>query len=319
MKKPDFFIAGQSKSGTTALYHFLRAHPRIHMSRPKEPNYFAKDFCRDPDPAGSFHPRTEEEYLSFFAGAGPDDLCGEASACYLYSKVAAREIHAFNPEAKLIAMLREPVDFLYSYYLQQLKNPITEGEDAPDFETALALEAERKAGRRIPNGCLVPELLYYSERIRYADQLERVYASFDPAQVLVIIYDDFRRDNAAVYRQVLEFLGVDPTFTPRFETHNKGAELRSKRMQTLMRKVTFGDGWAAPIKKAVKALLPREVRKGMVDAVYKKVVFKPKEGLDPDLVRRLKRDFRPEVEKIGAMLGRDLVTLWGYEEEQVTV
>ncbi len=311
--RPDFFIIGQSKSGTSAMYHFLRAHPQIFMCSPKEPNYFARDFLRDPDPGGSFHPHTEAWYLGLFEGAEPGQRCGEASACYIYSREAIPAIRAFNPEAQLIVMLREPVDFLYSYYLQQRKNPITEGEDAPDFATALALEPERKAGRHIPPGCLVPELLYYSERIRYAEQLERVYASFPRDQVLVLIYDDFRADNAAVYRQVLAFLGVDTAFQPVFQTHNKGAELRSRRLQRWMRAVTFGEGWAAPAKRLLTGLIPGPVRKRAVRAVRDRLVFRPKAGPDPALVDRLKRAYRPEVKKVSELLGRDLVRRWGYD------
>jgi hypothetical protein len=310
--RPSVFIAGNSKSGTSALYQFLKVHPDVFMSSPKEPNYFARDFLRDPDPAGSFHPHSLDWYLGLFEHARPDQICGEASAVYLYSSVAAREIHAFNPDARLVFILREPVSFLHSYHLQQLKNPVTEGEDEKDFEKALALEPFRRQGQRLPKGCLVPELNYYSERIRYAAHLQRYLEVFDRSQLLILLYDDFRRDNAGTYRQVLAFLGLNPNFTPDFRTVNEGSKLRSKSMQQLMRRLTFGQGWAAPVKALAKRLLPAPMRKKLVQQAYDTLVFEPKDEVDPILAARLKAQFRPEVEHISTLLGRDLVTLWGY-------
>ncbi|MDX1546899.1 MAG: sulfotransferase [Rhodothermales bacterium] len=312
MGRPSFFIVGNSKAGTTALQRFLRAHPGVFMCRPKEPNYFASDFCRDPDPGGSFHPRSEADYLALFDDARPDQLCGEASACYLYSREAARALHAFAPDARLLVMLREPVDFLYSYFLQLRKNPITEGESEPDFRTALALEDERRQGRQIPPGCLLPEFLFYSERVKYAEHLERLFEHFDRRQVKIILYDDFRADNAAVYRDVLDFLGLDPSFEPDFQTHNPGAVLRSKRRQRLLRRLAFGEGWAAPLHAVVTRLVPQAPRRALVRWIRQRWVFKPKEALDPALVRELKGRFRPEVVRLSELLGRDLTTLWGY-------
>ena len=314
MPKPSFFIAGNSKGGTTALQRFLGAHPDVFMCRPKEPNYFAKDFCRDPDPNGSFHQRTEVAYLDLFREAGPDHLCGEASACYLYSRVAARELYAFAPEARLIFMLREPVDFLYSYYLQLLKNPVTEGERVKDFRKALTLEAERKQGRKIPRGCLLPEFLYYSERVKYAEHLKRFFAVFNRAQIKIILYDEFKEDNEAVYRDVLAFLGLAPTFTPDFQTHNQGAVLRNRPLRNLMHTVSLGTGWARPLKPVLKRLIPTEPRRRLMRMMHHRLLFKPKPRLEPDLVYALKQQFRGDVGALGDLLGRDLLTDWGYDE-----
>ena len=313
MQKPSFFIAGNSKAGTTAIQRFLRAHPDVFMCRPKEPNYFAKDFCRDPDPRGSFHPRTERQYLDLFREARPDQLCGEASACYLYSTVAARELHAFAPQAKLLFLLREPVDFLYSYYLQLLKNPVTEGERIRDFSKALALEPERKHGRKIPRGCLLPEMLYYSERVKYAQHLQRFFDYFDRAQIKIIIYDDFKQDNEGVYRDVLAFLGLDATFTPDFRVHNRGALLRNRPLRHLMHKMAFGEGWAQPLKPVLKRLIPLAQRRALMRMIYERLLFKPKPRLDPALVRALKPQFHADVAALSDLLGRDLLTLWGYD------
>ena len=312
MPKPSFFIAGNPKGGTSALQRFLKAHPAVFMCRPKEPKYFAQDFFREAGGQRTFARMTEADYLDLFREAQPDQRCGEASTWYLYSRVAAQAIHAFNPSARLIFVLREPADFLYSYYLQLRKNPVVEGERVNDFRKALALEPERKQGRKIPRGCLLPEFLYYSERVKYAEQLERFFACFDRAQIKIIIYDDFKRDNEGVYRDVLAFLGLDPSFTPVFQAHNKGHVLRSKRLQRVFQRVIFGERWAAPLKPMLKRLIPERLRRVLVRRIKKQWLSRPKDALDPALAAELKQHYRGEVEKLSTLLGRDLLTLWGY-------
>ena len=313
MAAPSFFIVGNPKGGTTALYRFLRAHPGVFMCHPKEPKFFATDFTRHEGPGLPYVRRTEAEYRALFDAAQPGQRCGEASTWYLYSREAAANIHAFAPDARIIAMLREPVDFLHSYYLHLRRAPASEGENAPDFETALALEPERRQGRRLPPGCLLPEFLFYSERVRYAEQLGRYLRRFGAARVKVVLYDDFRRDNAAVYRDVLRFLDIDADFRPPFEAHNRGRALRSKPMQRLLHTVTFGEGWAAPLKPVLKRLVPEAPRRHLVQGFKRRFVFAPKQTLAPELVQRLKPRFREEVAALGALLDRDLLTLWGYD------
>lgn len=311
MNRPSLFIVGHSKSGTTALARFLGAHPSVFMSTPKEPNFFARDFTAGVT-EGSFTERSEASYLALFEEARPDQVAGEASASYLYSRVAAEEIARFNPDAKIIIMLREPVSFLQSYHLQKLKNPPADAEDIWDFEQALAAEEDRKHGRRLPPRCQVPQLLYYSERVRYAEQVARYLAHFPRENVLVIVYDDFERDNRRVFREVLSFVGVDPSFEPEFRTYNRGALVRDKRLQSLVGEVAHGRGAFALIHRPVTWLLPAGVRKRLVRSVYERVVFREKPALSPELVARLKARFRPEVVRISELLGRDLIQLWRY-------
>lgn len=313
--RPSFFIVGNSKSGTTAMSRFLDQHPDLFVCRPEEPNYFATDFCRDPDPAGLFHPRSEADYLAMFAAAAPHQRCGEASACYLYSDEAVANIAAFDPDARLVAIFREPVSFLRSYHVQMLKNPIKEGEAEQDFERALALEADRKRGVHVPEGCLVPEFLYYRERVRYADHLARVYRHVPKEQVLVLLYDDFKDDNAGTVRRVFDFLGVDPDFAPAFGAHNTGGKVvTSRRAQDLVHKLEHGAGPFTLVKALARALLPAPLRRRLVKGAYRKVVLRDAARPDADLVRRLKRAFKPDVEAFAALTGLDVVTRWGYDQ-----
>src|SRR5271167_288760 len=166
---PAFFIVGHSKSGTTALYEMLRRHPQLFLPDFKEPSYFAADLRprvkqRIPEP------ETLAEYLRLFEPALPDQLPGEASSLYLYSREAAGAIAAVAPGARIIAILREPASFLQSLHLQLVQNRL---EDHKDLAQALALESARREGRDIPASCYRPQALFYSERVRYVEQLRR--------------------------------------------------------------------------------------------------------------------------------------------------
>ena len=122
---PDFFIVGHAKSGTTALYEMLRPHPEIYMPEVKEPWFLATDMrVRFQPKRGGVPPQTLEDYLALFADARPDQRAGEASSSYLWSRTAAENIAALQPDAKIIALLREPASFLYSLHLQLVQNHV---------------------------------------------------------------------------------------------------------------------------------------------------------------------------------------------------
>ena len=173
---PAFFIVGHSKSGTTALYEMLKRHPQLFLPDFKEPSYFAADLrprVKQPVP----EPETLEEYLPLFAPALPTQIPGEASSLYLYSREAAGAIARVAPDARIISILREPASFLHSLHLQLVQNRL---EDHKDLALALALERERREGREIPASCYRPQALFYSERVRYVEQLRRYHEVFAP-------------------------------------------------------------------------------------------------------------------------------------------
>ena len=203
---PDFFIVGQPKSGTTALFHMLRRHPQIFMPENKEPWFFAAELHErtPPRPAGT--PATLEEYAALFAEAAPGQRAGEATILYLWSHTAADAIAEVVPGARIVAILREPASLLRSLHLQFLETYI---ETEPDLRTALALEPARREGRNLPRHTYWPAALPYSEHVRYVEQLRRYERHFGREHMLVLIYDDYRRDNAAAARSVLRFLEVD--------------------------------------------------------------------------------------------------------------
>ena len=139
MRKPDFFIVGAPKCGTTALCDYLNQHPQVYVSANKEPFYFGSDLPGHLD-------WTQQNYLALFEPAG-ERTCGEASVWYLYSKSAAQEIRTFNPEARIIIMLRNPVEMAYAMHNQGLYN-LT--EDIEDFDEAVKATERRSQGLDIP-------------------------------------------------------------------------------------------------------------------------------------------------------------------------
>ena len=296
------------------MYFALKRHPDVFLSTPKEPNFFASDLCSGVN-QGTFIQLTEPDYLSLFDAANNSRIVGEASACYLYSEVAAQRIAKFEPGAKILMILREPVSFLYSYYTQLLKNPASENETARTFERALELESERKRGAALPPGCQVPQLLFYRERVRYADHIERYLARFPREQVLILLYDDFLQSNEATYRRVLDFLELDAYPLGDIGRHNQSRLVRSGALRRVVDDMSAGAGGFSALQRLVKRITPRGPRRRLQSWVYEHFVFKPVPELSPETSARLKREIAPEVTKLENLLGIDLLRRWGYDRE----
>jgi Sulfotransferase family len=309
---PDFFIVGHAKSGTTALYEMLRSHPQIFMPDAKEPWFLASDMrARFKPRRGGAGPQTLEQYLSLFDGARPEQTVGEASSSYLWSRTAAREIAELQPAARIIAILREPASFLRSLHLQLIQTHV---EAERDLRRALALEPARQGGRRIPRRSHRPQLLLYSQHVRYVEQLRRYHAAFAPEQVLVLVYDDFRLDNQGTVRHVLRFLDVDESVSIQVTEANPSVLLRSHQLDDLVHSVSVGRGpISGAVKTGLKAVTPRRLRRNALRLTNRRIVHRRPAPEDDELMRDLRRRFEPEVVSLSEYLGRDLVKLWGYD------
>jgi len=315
MKKPNLFIVGEPKCGTSPLFVFLEKHPEIFMpggTEPnylKEPNYFNKDLHEESD---EFHGkqkcypfRKEEQYLELFKDAKDEKILGEGTTNYLYSKDAAKNIHAFNPDAKIIIMIRDPVAFLHSLHLHFV---FELDDDVEDLREALALENERKKGNHIPKTIAAPSLLYYSERAKFSEHIKRFYDVFKRDQIKVIIMEEFRNDTAKIYREVLKFLGVDPDFTPIFVGGEHPREIRFKFLKKYMLSSYFSV-------KFLRAVLPKKAfnlaRHGFF-TLTGKPGKKPK--LDDNVRKELMKKYKGEVERLSRLLNKNLILLWGYNK-----
>jgi hypothetical protein len=337
---PDFFIVGHPKCGTTALYEMLRSHPEIHMPA-KEPRFFAMQQVElgegargevgagaparslagpsaggapDPRQPPRLRPRTLDGYMALFAGARPGQRIGEATPAYLRSPLAPGRIAALRPDARIIAILREPTSFLRSFHLQAIRGY---NETQKDFRKAIALEDERRAGRHIPRLSLAPpDHLLYSDHVRYVEQLRRYHSAFSPEQVLVLIYEDFRRDNEATVRTVLRFLEVDDTYRIDPVQTRPSRDLRLRQLHKLvnLRRIALRNLTVlGSFSQTVSAATPKRLR-GTVRSSWRRVAYGEPHPPDAEFMRKLRIRFKPEVESLSDYLGRDLVALWGYDE-----
>ncbi len=309
---PDFFVVGHPKCGTTALYATLRQHPQIYMPAVKEPRFFASELRDSPSRRPTGDPQTFEQYLALYEDAAPGQLAGDASPQYLWSRTAASQIAGTQPSARIVAILREPASFLRSLHLQFVQSY---NEREKSLRKALSLEDARRRGRRVPRQALRPQMLVYSEHVRYVEQLRRYHAVFPPEQVKVLIYDDFRRDNEATVREVLRFLAVDDTAEIGVREANPTVGVRARRLHEAVHAVSVGRG---PVARAARAaagtLASRGLSRSSALAIRDRIFFTTPRPPDESLMLELRRRFKGEVEALSEYLGRDLVKLWGYED-----
>jgi Sulfotransferase domain len=309
---PDFFIVGQPKSGTTALYEMLRAHPQIYMPEGKEPWFFADELFERTPPRPGGTPSTLAEYTALFAGARPEQRLGEASALYLWSRTAARRIAEVQPEAKIIALMREPASFLRSLHLQFVQVYV---ETEADFRRAIELEPARRRGESVPRYTYWPKALLYSEHVRYVEQLRRYEQRLGRERMLVLVYDDFRADNETTVSSVLRFLEVDDTYPIAAREANPTVQVRSQRLNELIHAVSVGRGPVSlGVKAALKAVSPRPLRRAAVRAAKERVLYARAQPVDEAMTRELRRRYEGEVVALSEYLDRDLVSLWGYDQ-----
>ncbi|MCE9528393.1 MAG: sulfotransferase, partial [Planctomycetales bacterium] len=291
MPAPSFFIVGAPKCGTTSLNDYLRQHPGIFIPERKELHYFGSDlrFLKTGRP-------TREEYLSQFASAKPGQIAGEASVWYLFSELAAKEIQAFCPAAKIIIMLRNPADMMYSLHSQYL---FESNEDLADFAAALAAEDDRSQGRRLPTNSNYREGLLYRRVAHFTGQVRRYLDAFPREQIHIIDFDDFSRDTARVFAEVLQFLGVNPSFRCEFEVRNPNKQVRSRFLHNFLN----NPGRLAIL---LGRLVPQSLRRALVGRLKTaNSPAAPRPPLSPELRTQLNREFRAEVEELGSLARKD--------------
>jgi hypothetical protein len=297
-RKPDFFIVGAPKCGTTAMDHFLAVHPEIFMAR-KEMHFFGADLRFAPQ----FYRRDLPAYLAEFAATDRRRLAGEASVWYLSSENAAAEMKAFNPDARVIIMLRNPVEMIHSLYYQFRFDG---NEHLESFGDALAAEDDRRAGRRLGRQHYFAQGLVYRDAARYARQVERYFHAFGRDRVHVIIYDDFAANPDAAFHRTLEFLGVAP------HAIQGGARVinGNKHVKNPVLRAVLNDPSLRRAVLAARPWLPKAIFStlGRTEARLRRLNTSPvaRTALAPELRQRLNEEFAPEVERLSALLGRDL-------------
>lgn len=296
MKIPDFFIVGAPKCGTTALFEYLRHHPQVFIPELKEPHFFCTDF---PD-----YRRIQnmDAYCSLFAEAEDKHRAiGEASVFYLYSKDAVPALFELNRQSKIIVMLRNPVDMVYSYHSQLLYSM---RENVKDFGAAWALQGQRSSGASLPPHCLAPEHLQYSQVASLGSQMKRLYLHVPKRQVKAIVFDDFLSSPLTVYREVLEFLGLPWDGRTEFQAVNQNKAPRLAWLNSLLMHPPFPLDVA---KHTVRRAFGLDVHRRFSRTIYHFLSQKQaRPPMSSSLRSQLCDHFRGEVEVLQEILGRDL-------------
>lgn len=284
--KPNLFIVGAPKCGTTALAAWLAEHPQVFMSATKEPHHFSTDYQLMP---------SREAYEALFAGAtSADRYRCEASVWSMYSPTAVPNMLAYAPDARFIAMVRNPVEIAPSTHRQQCFNS---NELVTDFDKALDLNDARLTGSTtgVASG-YPPDHLAYFHSCALGWQLKRLLDRVPKQQLHVVIYDDLKADPRRVYDKVLEFLDVSPFAPSEFRRINVAKERRFVALDRAVRALGH-----------LKARSGIRVRFGVL-AALRKWNRKRAENVEigPALRQRLVDGFRRDIDELQVLLGRDL-------------
>lgn len=298
---PDFFLVGAPRCGTTALSRYLADNPQVCFSRPKEPHYFA---LLAPD---SSLADLETAYLSrhFAHHHAGHRAIGEGSVSYLYSPHAIERILAVNPDARFIAMLRNPLEMLPSYHLRML---FILCEDVEDFAAAWRLQDARARGEHVPRHCIDARLLLYREVARYGVRIERLYRVAGRERCHVVVFDDLARDPAAVYREVLKFIGVDDDGRTTFKRRFPSRIYRYRWLQELLYSVRSRRAHAVDtLQRMARVNKGPGRRKSLVKrlARWNRIERRPA-PLDADMKTALRAALADDVATLSDLLARDL-------------
>lgn len=303
-KRPDFFIVGAPKCGTTALAEYLARHPDIYMPQ-KEMHFFGSDLNFGPQ----FYRRDLDGYLAEFNRWSGQARTGEASVWYLLSTRAAAEIMAFSPDANIIILLREPVSMMYSLYYQFLFDG---NEYLRTFEEALGAEPDRAMGRRIGRLAYLPQALAYRSAACFTDQVRRYFEVFGRERVHVIIYDDLAADTTATYRQTLSFLGVSTSVEPPDSAASGNVSVKSPALRSILNDPLVR-GTAIRLRRWLPGPIFTAIQKTGTRICSLNQAEAKRPPMAPVTRLSLQREFASEVERLSALLGRDL-THWSRTE-----
>jgi hypothetical protein len=301
--RPNFFIVGAPRCGTTWLYAALRQHPRVFMPERKEPGFFCRDLDSGSSADSMYFVRREADYLRLFDSGTDRPRRGEATTWYLYSSAAPGLIHAFDPDARVIAMLRNPVDMMYSLYRWRRAGG---AEDRPTFEGALAAEPARWQGRELPRHARLLPAYRYLDAAHFGRQIQRYKDVFGPEQLLVLFLDDLQGDGGRqVAARACEFLGIPPSELPEPSGGpvNAGIATRPALVSWLY--------YQPQLVSAVRRWVPRSLYR-MARRTSDRLTERPasRETIAGETRMRLQAELDDDVRLLERLLGRDLSEMW---------
>jgi hypothetical protein len=290
---PDFFIVGSAKCGTTALFEYLCQHPSVFMPSMKEPKYF----CTDLKTVGSI--RTYADYMALFAAAPAGSMTGEASTWYVYSKIAIERIMAHNPDARIIMMLRYPVDAAHSLYMAAWGY---QHENIANFEDAWRVQEERLSGKHMPPHWPDPATLQYGAMYRYAPQVRRLMDHVPEKQRHFIIYEEFFADTRRHYDETLKFLNLAPHPNATFPIVNPAIGPRSAWVDGVLRKPPR---WLKGLYSRIRPLVRAT---GLAPEILWRLNSVPTEKatMRPEFRDELRGYYADDILELESLLGREL-------------
>lgn len=284
----DFAIVGAQKAGTTSFFNYVGQHPQIYVPRFKEMQFFVFD---------EEYARGEPALDPYFRDLGSQAIVGFAHVHMMYFRVVAERLHRRNPEMKILAVLRNPIDRAWSAYWFARER----GTESLSFEEAMEAEPRRDAGTYQERGQLT-----YLRHGHYAEQLQVYVDLFGRDRVHVVLNDDLSKDPEPVVRQAVAWLGADPalgTFT--FERHNVASWPRFPAVGRWL------SDESRPVKRLVRAVVPTGPRLLFREVVTDRLIawnLKPWKypKLEPAVRERLRAYYAPHNAELGRFLGRDL-------------
>lgn len=298
--KPNFFIIGAPKCGTTALSEYLRNHPNVFFSNPKEPYFFCQEIVKNA-PA-----KTLTSYADLFANANSNHIAvGEGSVYYLYSAKAIRKIFQFAPDAKIVIMLRNPVEMIYSLYSQFIVNGT---ENTKSFEEAWRLQDDRLKGRNLPSKYKDIPLTQYGMIGKLGIQVKRVYKTFAANQIRIIFYEDFKDNTLEIYKNTLSFLSLQYDHRTDFPVINANKKVHSRLLIKALQVI----GRQKLTKSFILLLKQRLLKSEHELNIYSFVKSKNfnenslRESLSSSFQNELKVYFKKDIELLGDLTGRNL-------------
>jgi hypothetical protein len=285
---PSVFIVGAPKAGTTSLYHYLKQHPEVFFPETKELNFFSA-----PDILGQgLYYKTRiirklEAYETLYRDAGNAQIRGDASVSYLFYPAVPTKIKEMVPDARIIIMLRNPVERAYSHYLMDKKL----GYVKASFEDIVSGRSTHKL-----------QGLYYQQYVEvglYADQVQRYLDSFGEKQVHIVLFEDFIKDPLTVFQKVSLFLEISDEYEPQLDKHNVFSHPGNKLLGGI-----YGSDF---FRKPVKLLLPESWSERIRRLILSN---RKKPSLSQEVREKLWKVYVSDVDKLSTILKRDMYDYW---------
>lgn len=290
---PNVLMIGAARCGTTALYHLLKQHPQIFLPVQKELDFFPAEgkklnFRGPCDYNMNNRAVTRlEKYASYFSEVKDEKAVLEISPWYLYSEIAAERIYHHIPDVKIVVMLRNPVDRAFSHYVLMRKLGF---EPLLDFSEALK-EEERRIRDNWAFGW------HYLRVGLYAEQLKRYYDIFDEGQIKVFLYEEFKKEPDAFFKELFDFIGVDGHFPHVNKEVHASVLPKSDWIIRIMKEENL-------LRTVLKHFIPLSIRPRIHQKITSINIHKP--SVDKKTRRELTDYYRNDIVKLSGLISRDL-------------